>query len=408
MSEAISKTAPENIVDVDIAIIGGGIAGLWLLNRLLGEGYNAVLFEQGQLGSPQTIASQGMIHGGIKYALGGALTGSSEAIADMPEHWRRCLRGEGDVDLRAARVLSDHFYMWSTQSLGSRLGSFFASRLTRGRVEKVGKRERPPVFNSPQFQGGLYRLVDLVLDVPSLLQTLADNARGRIFQIDWQSAQLLREDHRVELQLQAPRALRLRAQQFVFSAGAGNAELLKQLGLDSPAMQIRPLQQVLVKHDYDQPLYAHCMGANPSPRLTVSSHRCRDGRWCWYLGGDLATEGVGLSSEALIARAKQELAELFPWIDFGRCEWATLAVDRAEPRQPQLIKSDKAFAEAAAGVDNLIVGWPTKLTLAPNMATEVCSLLQRRGLQPGAGTGLEPLQSLPVPAVAEPFWETLF
>lgn len=74
-----------NQINVDIVIIGGGIAGLWLLNRLSNSGYNALLFEQDKLGGGQSIASQGMIHGGIKYALGGMLTGSSEAIADMPK-----------------------------------------------------------------------------------------------------------------------------------------------------------------------------------------------------------------------------------------------------------------------------------------------------------------------------------
>ena len=68
----------------DIAIIGGGIAGLWTLDQLRNRGYSAVLFEQEALGSHQTMASQGMIHGGIKYALGGALSGSSEAISQMP------------------------------------------------------------------------------------------------------------------------------------------------------------------------------------------------------------------------------------------------------------------------------------------------------------------------------------
>ena len=32
---------------IDIAIIGGGIAGLWSLNQLRNAGYSAVLFEQG-------------------------------------------------------------------------------------------------------------------------------------------------------------------------------------------------------------------------------------------------------------------------------------------------------------------------------------------------------------------------
>jgi len=57
----------QHSMSCDVAIIGGGIAGLWLLNRLMNSGYNAILFESKALGSDQTVASQGMIHGGIKY-----------------------------------------------------------------------------------------------------------------------------------------------------------------------------------------------------------------------------------------------------------------------------------------------------------------------------------------------------
>src|SRR5690606_4509994 len=134
---------------------------------------NAVLLEKYALGSEQSVNSQGMIHGGIKYALGGALTGASEAIAAMPDHWRRCLRGEGDVDLRGAHVLSDHFYLWSSDTLASRLTAFFGSKMTRGRVDTVPAGERHPAFRDPAFRGTVYRLVDMVLDVPSVLATLA-------------------------------------------------------------------------------------------------------------------------------------------------------------------------------------------------------------------------------------------
>ncbi|MEC8427025.1 MAG: FAD-dependent oxidoreductase, partial [Pseudomonadota bacterium] len=61
------------VIQLDIAVIGGGIAGLWLLNRLQREGYHCALFESEALGSDQSVASQGMIHGGIKYTLSGAL-----------------------------------------------------------------------------------------------------------------------------------------------------------------------------------------------------------------------------------------------------------------------------------------------------------------------------------------------
>ena len=389
---------------VDTIIVGGGIAGLWLLNRLVAEGRNAVLFEQSALGSSQTMASQGMIHGGIKYALGGALTGESEAIAAMPGHWARCLEGQGDVDIRDCNVLSRHFYLWSTRSLTSRLSSFFASKMLRGRVDNVKPDDRPPAFDNPAFKGSLYRLADLVLDVPSLIETLSAPHRDRIFKIDWSQARLQRNGRQVT-HLQWDSGLTLAADNFIFTAGAGNESLLAQLDLEQPAMQRRPLQQVLVKHDFDSALYAHCMGSNPSPRLTISSHRCRDGRMCWYLGGDLATEGVGMSAEALIDKARRELFELFPWIEFGQTEWATLPVDRAEPKQSQLIKPDKAYAERAC--DNLLVCWPTKLTLTPDMANQACELLAP--VPAGASAEVPAaLQSQAKPAIATPCWDTLF
>ena len=395
-------------IDVDIAIIGGGIGGLWLLNRLRARGYNAVLLERSALGDGQSVNSQGMIHGGIKYALGGALTGSSEAIADMPEHWRRCLRGEGDVDLRGAAVLSDHFYLWSTQGLGSRLTSFFASKLTRGRVETVRRDERHPAFQSPEFHGNLYRLVDMVLDVPSVLQILAQRCPGRIWRPDAEPFVFERSSNGDIEALgfsAGGEGVRLRASRYVFSAGAGNEALLAQLDCSGPAMQRRPLHQALIKHDYPHPLYAHCTGTNPSPRLTISSHRARDGKWVWYLGGDLATEGVALDEAALIDKGRRELKELFPWIDFGAAEWAALRIDRAEPRQKGLVKPDQAFAATASGCTNLIVAWPTKLTLAPDMADQVEALL---ALEPSAAALPEPCARLPAPGIAPPCWLTLF
>lgn len=397
-------------VDVDLAILGGGIAGLWLLNRLQQRGYNCILLERKALGGEQSIASQGMIHGGIKYALGGALTGASEAIGDMPDHWRRCLQGQGDVDLRRASVLAEHFYLWSTAALGSRLTTFFASRMTRGRVEPVPPRDRPSIFANPAFHGQLYRLVDLVLDVPSVIAALADHHPRRIRRLDWPGSHFQRGPGGVDhLQLAAgDQRVTLRARRYVLAAGRGNGELLQALDAPRPAMQLRPLHQVLLRHDCPEPLYAHCMGRNPSPRLTISTHRSNDGRPVWYLGGDLATEGVALSPPQLIERARQELASLLPWVELGRTDWATLRIDRAEPRQQGLIRPDRAYASRVPGLDNVIATWPTKLTLAPSLASEVEDLLIAEGLQP-SGSPLPPaLAALPAPPLARPCWETLF
>ena len=83
---------------LDAAIVGGGIAGAWALRLLQNKGYNAILLEADSIGCAQTLASQGMIHGGLKYALSGNMTGAAEAIADMPRRWRACLDDADDVD----------------------------------------------------------------------------------------------------------------------------------------------------------------------------------------------------------------------------------------------------------------------------------------------------------------------
>jgi glycerol-3-phosphate dehydrogenase len=390
---------------IDIAIIGGGIAGLWTLNQLCNQGYSAVLFEQEALGSYQTIGSQGMIHGGIKYALAGAWSGSSEAISAMPGIWRDCLHGEGKVDLRGATVLSEDFYLWSAASLQSRLTSFFASKMLRGRVEKLAPRDFPPPLQSADFKGQVYRLIDLVMDVPSVVETLSARQREAIFRIDWQNASLDNDKGQASIVLPECRVIPRR---LILTAGTGNEQLITALGGSEPAMQRRPLQQVLVKHEYDEPFYAHCMGGHPNPRLTISSHRSSSGEPVWYLGGDLATEGAESPPEQLIEQARREVRELLPWIDLGKTQWQTLRLDRGEPRQSALLRPDSAFVGRVDAVDNALAAWPTKLSLSPHLADEIERELAAASLQPGPPQDLAALSGLDRPPIARTYWDTLF
>ncbi|AQA17241.1 glycerol-3-phosphate dehydrogenase [Halioglobus japonicus] len=396
-------TAP--VIQPDIAIIGGGIAGLWALCQLRNAGYQAVLFEQEALGSYQTVGSQGMIHGGIKYALSGALSNSSETISSMPGVWRECLAGNGKVDLRNCEVLSEDFYLWSDTGLTSRVGSFFASKLLRGRVDRLAPADYPAVLANPAFKGQVYRLIDLVLDAPSLVKTLADQSDGAIFSIDWNTSSLAVDSRQAIID--TPFA-QVRPRQLILAAGAGNEGLVQALGGSSPAMQRRPLQQVIVKHEYPEPFFGHCTGGSPSPRLTVSSHRTSAGEPVWYLGGDLSTEGADWEPQRVIERAKAELDELFPWIDFGHCEWRTLRLDRGEPRQSALKRPDTAYVGAVDSVDNALVTWPTKLTLSPDLGNELEHTLARRDMRPGPSADLAPLAGLGQPPIASAPWDTLF
>jgi len=386
-------------LSTDILIVGGGIAGLWLNARLRRLGYATLLVENASLGGGQSLKSQGIIHGGAKYALHGALTGASEAIADMPRRWREAIEGRGELDLSGVRLLSEAHYLWSPGSLAGNLTSFFASKAVRGRVDQVKGEQLPPALQHPKFKGKVYRLAELVLDVPSLISRLAALAGDSL--LAGQTMTALRENG--ELAGLCIDGREIRARRVVLSAGRGNAELLAALGVEQPRQQLRPLHMVLLKGRDLKPLYAHCLGGGPKPRITVTSHPAADGQWVWYLGGDLAeADGVARDEAAQIRAAQKELGELLPWLDLSAAEWRTLRVDRAEPAQSGLVRPDNAFLSEQG---NLLVGWPTKLALAPDLADRVIATLERAGIQPGAHAALP---ELPRPAVAAPLWEELF
>ncbi|RRV84150.1 NAD(P)/FAD-dependent oxidoreductase [Stutzerimonas stutzeri] len=388
---------PESL-STDVLIVGGGVAGLWLNARLRRLGFATLLVDKGALGGGQSVKSQGIIHGGTKYALSGALTGASEAIADMPRRWREALEGKGELDLSGVRLLSDAHYLWSPGTLAGNLTSFFASKAVRSRVGQVKGNELPPALQHPKFKGKVYRLSELVLDVPSLIARLAELAGDSLLACQ-RIEPLLDGNELVGLRVDGRE---IRAQRIVFSAGGGTAELLASLGLQQPAMQRRPLHMVIVKAPTLKPLYAHCLGGGTKPRITVTSHPTADGEWLWYLGGDLAeADGVARDEATQIAAAKKELAELVPWIDLSSAQWATLRIDRAEPAQSALARPDNAFL---AEQGRLLVGWPTKLALSPDFSDRVEAALARDGIRPANHPALP---QLPRPPLTGAFWEGL-
>ncbi|BBU42097.1 hypothetical protein PPTS312_00120 [Pseudomonas putida] len=77
-----------------------------------------------------------------------------------------------------------------------------------------------------------------------------------------------------------------------------------------------------------------------------------------------------------------------------------MRIDRAEPAQSGLVRPDNAFL---ADQQRLLVGWPTKLALAPDL---------RPGRQPPGARRYPPagqagLAGLPRPPLGVPAWEQL-
>ena len=387
-------------INADVVIVGGGIAGLWLSARLHQLGYGTLLIENNTLGGGQSVKSQGIIHGGTKYALQGALTTASESISQMPQRWRDSLAGVGELDLTGVNILSHYHYLWSPGGLAKNLMGFFASKALRARVKQVKGEELPEALQSRDFKGKSYRLDELVLDVPTVIERLLELSANRVL--------LAKKINLVEHTQQGVKITAddytINCQRIIFSAGEGNESMTQAFNLEQPKMQRRPLHMVMVKSSTIKPMYAHCLGNGSKPRVTITTHYHRDGSPVWYVGGELAeANGVAREPAEQIDFAKKELTKLLPWIDLSTAQWATLRVDRAEPAQNMLTRPDSAFIVKDA---TIMVGWPTKLALAPDFADQCLVLLNKDNIQP---TYNQPLPDhLPAPLVAACVWDDLF
>ncbi len=364
---------------IDIVIIGGGIAGLWTLSRLHKAGYHTILVEANSLGCQQSNASQGIIHGGTKYALTGKLTHSAQSIGAMPKRWQDCLNGQGEVDLSQAIVLSPHQYLWSNTGLAAKLTGFFASKVMSSRMQHLRQNEFIQPFKQSGFRGELYQLDEPVLDIQSVLESLRKQFSDFIFQADIQQINKLKKDDSLVYQLQTKTSVVIQAKHLILTAGAGNEALLNLLKRAQPKMQRRPLLMPMLKGkpEHLPIIYAHCLGVSALPKMTISSYKLKTTQdqteHVWYLGGEIAESGVGLSIEQQTQRAQVELKKNLPWMDFSQCQWSALAIDRAEPLMPD---ASRPVEPAVFQDQQVITAWPVKLAMTPIMVDKIMAQIE--------------------------------
>jgi len=386
-----------DVVDIDVMIVGGGIAGLWTLAELLRHGHDAHLLETQRLGEGQTIGAQGIIHGGLKYSLKGLLTRSAEAIRDMPERWRASLAGDSAPDLRAAELRGDHCYLWRSGSLRSRLGLLGARVGLRVNPERTTGADVPaPLARCPE----VFRLDEQVVDPRSLLRALAAPHADRLLLVEGVEWVVDVPGKVAAIRLARPGgALVVRPRAVVLTAGAGNAALRRQLGLDAAAMQRRPLHMVLLRGPLPW-INGHCTDGART-RVTITSTRDVAGRCVWQIGGQIAEDGVGMDPGQLVVRAYEELTEVLPGISLAGAQAATYAVDRAEGATPGGARPEDVWVRREG---NVVTAWPTKMALAPRLAERVRELLEPP-VANAHGLARPNLHGWPRPELAAPPWE---
>ena len=390
-----------DIAEIDVAVFGGGIAGLWLLNRLRLAGFDALLFEKNSLGSGQTLASQGILHSGVKYAFDQVKGSPNQTLSSMPKIWLECIAGGGEVDLRGTQTLAETQMIFTTGGFTGKIVSAVAGKAFRSSFSALERKDFPAVFQGREFKGDVFRLQEPVLATKTVVTALRDHAdktgqgratlRGRVKEVRREG------DSIKELVFDDEHSTRIRPRACIFTAGEGNEWFAEQLGLDrDKATQRRPVRMFLA-HGVPHRLYAHCLIAEPKPRVTITTHDL-NGENVWYIGGNIAEKTVGLEVNESLRMVRAEMNALFPAIDWSKVRWAIYDVDRAEPASSKLLPGGPALKI----VGNAALAWPAKLVLAPALASQTLTWLEQIKISPSHKTTDV---SLPSAEVGQYPWE---
>ena len=383
---------------IDVLIFGGGVAGLWCLDRFRRAGYSAILLESTALGCGQTIQAQGIIHGGGKYALRGVRDFAAvRSTKEMPGRWRENLAGIGAPNLTSVKVLSEQCYLWLPR------GSMIAWTQSWGFMSVLGKTgllatppQRIPTDDWPEALRGsalaVYSLAEPVLSTGSVLQALAHHHENFIRLYDSSLLRFAAEAIEISGVTIKPRTV-------VLAAGAGNHDLLVKAGVQGELMQRRPLAMILLKGDLPS-LYGHCVIGGKT-QLTVTTPT----PGIWQVGGEIAER---LAEEDNIDQARRigmrEIRRWLPALDLTSVEVALYRAVRAEARTTDQRRPSGVHAGYVA--PHVIVAWPTKLCLAPVLADEVFGLaVQDLKMPERQEETCSEFNSWPAPPLARYPWE---
>ena len=351
---------------IDIAIIGAGIAGLWAFHRFKKMGYDVLLLESEAIGCEQTIASQGIIHSGLKYAFAGKINNLAQNISAMPDLWRAALNDDGDVDLSAARMNAESQYLLIPKGFMGGLVKLVTKQALGNNVHEVPKEQWPDEIKESGFKGSVVFMDEPVLDIASVIRALAEPYKDCIRKIDTPEDPLgFLERHEIY------------PQQIIVTAAASNAILASQAqhndGLET---QKRPLLMGLLK-PAPYKLYAHLVGASDKPVATITTHETADGELAWYLGGGVAERAKEAAPEDVYEATRKGFAKYLPDVDLSNAEWSVLPIDRVEGKS----KTDGWMPDTPTihSVENVHYCWPTKLTFAPLLSDR---LIEKIGIEP--------------------------
>lgn len=360
------------IYKTDIVIFGGGIAGLWLHHLLRRHGYKSLLLETGSIGGVQSIASQGILHSGLKYSLAGKVNKLAQSISAMPDRWRAALQGRGDVDLSLARMSATSQLLMIPDGFMGGLVKIVAEKALGDHVHDIARSQWPDGIAQSGFKGRVVAMGEPVLDIPSVVRALATPYRDSIRHIDMdftgfeQNSDGGIESIWIDDEQIIPRNV-------IFTAAQSNLKLARQMGHDDGLKtQHRPLVQGMLRGaPFD--CYAHLVGASDKPVATITTHYADDGQRIWYIGAAVAEREKTADPFDVKKAMDKAFSKYMPSIDVKDMQWSVLPIDRVEGASNT--ESWMPDTPTIHRAQNCYYCWPTKLTFAPMLGDKILDFL---------------------------------
>lgn len=383
-----------NSFKFDTVIIGGGIAGLFILDRLIAEGYNAILLEKNSIGNGQTLASQGMVHSGIKYGLDGSNPEISKLLVDVSRRWTEFFSGSARPDLSSSAIHSAKQYLWTKNVLLDKMALKAVPMLMNKGARKLPENDQPAAFKICGYISDVYEINETVMDVKSVCNYFFQKHLSSIYRGTADHFQLGDDGNIRSIRCGD---LTIEAGAFFISSGAGNESFGNVFKLQNIS-QRRPLRQFMLRGKLPL-LYGHCVSSQPKPLFSITSHPYSD-ETIWYLGGNVAEPVDGKDSYQMPSEIFKLLLKVFPGVKAMIGGWSTYTIDRAEaktadgrlPNEPTLMPHG-----------NLALCWPTKLVYAPVLADKASEFMKK--LEIPSSQKMPQQLPLPKPDLGKYPWE---
>lgn len=329
--------------DADIVVVGGGIAGLFVLDALRTNGYQAHLIGCPRPGMDQTRWSQGILHSGWKYH-----RGDPRPFPDLTAKWQGMFQGKEQPELPKEALLTSNLLVWGDISSDSSL--------------------EPVVTDKPDCLGShqAHCLEESIIDPGAVLNHLQLKHHAYCHQ---GLVKATRMAGGFELNVRGNPIL---TKNLVLTAGTGNEALGLLLNRPGGFMQRRPLRMYLIRGPLPK-LHGHAMRKN-EVALTIHTIRGDHDECTWVVGGALAEDAPELNANDAEYRLRNALVSFLPGGLPSGCWWSSYRIDRAEKATPDGQRPDDVCVEK---IDGVFYIWPTKLVLAPRAAEKLLTMLPK-------------------------------